>query len=312
VNVIHNQVQATNVSVFETLQTAITDFMNNRAWTELQYQQEERIDCTMNITVKQYKQEENSFQCELLFQLNRPVYNSSYNTIVFSKRDQSFNFNYKEYDPMEFNINMMDNQLTALLAYYAYLFIGMDLDTFSPLGGTDVLNQAMMIVNNAQSMTDVGWKAFDDPRNRHGIINDYLESSMEPFRQLQYKYHRLGLDEMSNNADRGRTAITEAIDRWKANAHYREHNLTLGIVARQMGVPQRQLQEWLRQSEYGKLAGLVTTLRIEEAKRVLKEHPDWSNDTIAQRCGFSDRTTLQRTFKEKTGMTPTQFIQENQ
>ena len=212
VNVIHNQVQATNVSVFETLQTAITDFMNNRAWTELQYQQEERIDCTMNITVKQYKQEENSFQCELLFQLNRPVYNSSYNTIVFSKRDQSFNFNYKEYDPMEFNINMMDNQLTALLAYYAYLFIGMDLDTFSPLGGTDVLNQAMMIVNNAQSMTDVGWKAFDDPRNRHGIINDYLESSMEPFRQLQYKYHRLGLDEMSNNADRGRTAITEAIE----------------------------------------------------------------------------------------------------
>ena len=102
-------------------------------------------------------------------------------------------------------------------------------------------------------------------------------------------------------------AITEAIDRWKANAHYREHNLTLGIVARQMGVPQRQLQEWLRQSEYGKLAGLVTTLRIEEAKRVLKEHPDWSTESVANYCGFSSREYFHRTFRQMTGMTPANF-----
>ena len=215
VNVIHNQVQATNTSVFETLQNSIAEFMNQRTWTDLQFQPDERIECTMNITVKQYKQEDNSFSCELLFQLNRPVFNSSYNTIVFSKRDNSFNFTYKEYDPLEFNVNMMDNQLTAMLAYYAYLFIGLDLDTFSPLGGTDVLNQCMIVVNNAQSMGDAGWKAFDDMRNRHAIINDYLESSMEPYRQLQYKYHRLGLDEMSNNSDRGRTAITESIEMLK-------------------------------------------------------------------------------------------------
>ena len=102
-------------------------------------------------------------------------------------------------------------------------------------------------------------------------------------------------------------AITEAIDRWKANAHYREHNLTLGIVARQMGVPQRQLQEWLRQSEYGKLAGLVTTLRIEEAKRVLKEHPDWSTESVANYCGFSSREYFHRTFRQITGTTPATF-----
>lgn len=102
-------------------------------------------------------------------------------------------------------------------------------------------------------------------------------------------------------------AIPEAIDRWKANAHYREHNLTLGIVARQMGVPQRQLQEWLRQSEYGKLAGLVTTLRIEEAKRVLKEHPDWSTESVANYCGFSSREYFHRTFRQMTGMTPANF-----
>jgi len=102
-------------------------------------------------------------------------------------------------------------------------------------------------------------------------------------------------------------AITEAVDRWKANAHFREHNLTLGIVARQMGVPQRQLQEWLRQSEYGKLAGLVTTLRIEEAKRVLKEHPDWSTESVANYCGFSSREYFHRTFRQMTGMTPANF-----
>ena len=103
------------------------------------------------------------------------------------------------------------------------------------------------------------------------------------------------------------SAITEAVDRWKANAHYREHNLTLGIVARQMGVPQRQLQEWLRQSEHGKLAGLVTTLRIEEAKRVLKEHPDWSTESVANYCGFSSREYFHRTFRQMTGMTPANF-----
>lgn len=97
------------------------------------------------------------------------------------------------------------------------------------------------------------------------------------------------------------------MERWKQNGYYREHNLTLGIVARQMGIPQRQLQEWLRQSEYGKLAGLVTTLRIEEAKRVLKEHPDWSTESVANYCGFSSREYFHRTFRQITGSTPANY-----
>lgn len=212
VKIQHTQVQSTNNSVFETLETAIREFMNNRSWTELQFAENERIDCNMNITVKQYKHEENTFQCELLFQVTRPVFNSNYNTTIFSMRDNSFNFTYKEFDPLEFNINTMDDNLTALLAYYAYFFIGIDLDTFAPLGGTDVLRNCEIIVNNAQSMSDPGWKAFGDNRNRHGIINDYLDGALEPLRQMMYRYHRLGLDEMSNNADRGRTAVTESIE----------------------------------------------------------------------------------------------------
>lgn len=212
VKVTHSQVQGTNTSVFETLQTMISDFMNNRAWTELQYKQEERVDCSMTINVKQYNPATNEFLCEMLFQVSRPVYNSTYNTTIFSKRDKSFNFLYTENEPIDFVENNIDNNLTAMLAYYAYLFIGLDLDTFSPMGGTEILNKALTVANNAQNLGDGGWKAFSETDNRHAIINDYMESSMEPFRQLMYKYHRDGLDEMVNNVDRGRAAITESIE----------------------------------------------------------------------------------------------------
>lgn len=205
------QVQTTNTAVFDALEKAISDFMNNRAWTDLQFQKEEKIECTMNITVKKYNETDGLFTCELMFQSNRPVFNSSYNSTVFSMRDQNFVFTYHEFDQLEFNENNLDNNLTAMLAYYAYLFIGMDLDTMSPLGGSDVLRIAENIVNSAQSMAEPGWKAFGDDRNRHAILNDYMESSMEPFRQMMYKYHREGLDEMANNVERGRTAVTDAI-----------------------------------------------------------------------------------------------------
>lgn len=212
VKIIHTQVQGTNTQIFETLENAITEFMNNRSWTEMQFQQEERIECTLNITITKYEQGIDQFTGEILWQLARPVFNSTYNSTVFSMRDKSFVFTYKEFDPLDWNENNIDNNLTAVLAYYAYLFIGMDLDTFSPLGGTDILHIVENIVNNAQTLGDPGWAAFKDSRNRHAIITDYMEPSLEGLRSLQYKYYREGMDEMANNSDRGRTAITEAIE----------------------------------------------------------------------------------------------------
>jgi hypothetical protein len=107
---------------------------------------------------------------------------------------------------------MIDNQLTALMAYYAYLIIGLDLDSFGPMAGTEVLLRCMNLTNNAQDLGFPGWKAFEDSRNRFAIINDYLDEAMKPFRQLQYDYYRKGLDEMSNNAERGRTNVSEALE----------------------------------------------------------------------------------------------------
>ena len=120
---------------------------------------------------------------------------------------------------MNFREEVVDQQLTALLAYYAYLIIGLDLDSFSPLAGTDILQRCMYLVNNAQELGFPGWKPFDDNRNRFAIINDYLDESMRPFRQLQYDYYRKGLDEMANNAERGRTEISEALENDLKQAH---------------------------------------------------------------------------------------------
>lgn len=208
----HNQIQGTDVSVFDNLQQTLQQFVNEKQWTNLHFQKNERIPCSFNITVTKYDQSANMFTCKALIQATRPVYNASYTTTFYNNTDNDFNFTFAQFDQLQFNEESIDNQLTALFAYYAYLIIGWDLDTFSPMGGSDVLERCMNLVNNAQNLDFTGWKSFDDDRNRFAIINDYLDGSMQPFRQFQYDYYRKGLDEMANNADRGRTEISTAIE----------------------------------------------------------------------------------------------------
>ena len=208
----HNQISGTDASVFDNLQQTLTQFVNDRQWTSLQFAKNERIACNFNITVTKYDASSGLFTCKALIQANRPVYNASYTTTLYNNTDNDFNFVFRQFDQLEFNEETVDNQLTALFAYYAYLIIGLDLDSFSPLGGSDVLERCMNLVNNAQNLEFTGWKSFDNDRNRFAIINDYLDGAMQPFRQLQYDYYRKGLDEMAANADRGRTEITTAIE----------------------------------------------------------------------------------------------------
>ena len=219
VTINHSQIQGTDNSVFDNLQQTLEQFINERQWTDLQFQENERIQCNLNITVSKYNRDENKFECTALIQANRPVYNASYTTTLYNNRDANFHFEYAQFDQLNYNDETVDNQLTALTAYYAYLIIGLDLDSFSPLGGTDVLQRCMQLVNNAQDLGYPGWKSFEDSRNRFAIINDYLDEQMKPFRQLQYDYYRKGLDEMVNNAERGRTEISTALEEQLKKAH---------------------------------------------------------------------------------------------
>lgn len=219
ININHSKVGATDVSVFENLQQTLEQFVNERQWTELQFQENERIACSFNITINKYDKSNNTFECTAIIQANRPVYNSQYTTTVYNNRDANFNFEFAQFDQLNYNDENVDNQLTALFAYYAYLIIGLDLDSFSPMGGEEVLQRCMNLVNNAQNLNFTGWKSFDDSKNRFAIINDYLDEAMKPFRQLQYDYYRNGLDEMASNAERGRTNITTALENDLKKAH---------------------------------------------------------------------------------------------
>ena len=219
ININHSQVQGTDKSVFDNLKQTLEQFVNERQWTALQFQENERINCSFNITVTKYDQGSNHFTATCMVQANRPVYNSSYTTTIYNNTDRHFDFDFVQFDQLNYNEEVIDNQLMALFAYYAYLIIGLDLDTFGPLAGTDVLQRCMNLVNNAQSLDFSGWKSFDDSRNRFAIINDYLDEQMKPFRQLQYDYYRTGLDEMAQNVERGRTNVTTALEKNLKVAH---------------------------------------------------------------------------------------------
>lgn len=219
VSVNHSQIQGTEVAVFESLQKALEQFVNTRQFTGLQFKENERIVCNFNLTVVKYDRETNTFSCKALIQANRPVYNSSYSSVLYNVTDGDFNFSFSQFDQLEFNEEILSNQLTALMAYYAYLIIGLDLDSFSPLGGEDVLQRCLNLVNNAQNLPFTGWKAFDNSRNRFAIINDYLDGGMRAFRQLQYSYYRMGLDAMAADAELGRANITEALVQGLKKSH---------------------------------------------------------------------------------------------
>lgn len=212
VNINRLQVSNTKGEVFDALQKTMADFLNNHKWTELTFRDNEKIQCTFNLTVSTYSDTDNSFVCSLLLSSTRPVYGSSYTTTGYSVKDPQFTFTFKEHDQLEFNINNIDNNLVALLAYYAYVIIGMDMDTMAPKGGTPYLQTAEQIVQAGQALDFPGWKAFDDSKNRFGLLNDYMDGAMESMRQFEYVYHRKGLDRMATAPDSARAAIAEGLE----------------------------------------------------------------------------------------------------
>ena len=212
VTINHTQIETTRTEVFDALQTKLTDFLNNHKWTEIPFRENEKIQCNFNITVNTYKQDENTLECTLLMNSSRPVYGSTYNTVAYAVNDKDFTFEFNEFDQLEYQENQVDNNLVALLAYYAYMIIGMDLDTMAPMGGTDCFHVAQDIAIAGESMGFPGWKTFGDSGNRYGLLNDYMDGALECMREFNYIYHRKGLDRMTEVPDSARATITDALE----------------------------------------------------------------------------------------------------
>lgn len=209
VEVNSQQVEGTNKSVFSTLQEAITEYFNTRKWTNAQFSPNEKIDCRFFLTVKSY--EDDRIKGDIQVQLSRPVYNSTYTTTLLNFKDNKVEFDYREGDPLIFNENAMESNLTAILNFYAYLFLALDFDSFSLNGGQPYYDRAATIVQMAQSSGEIGWKTFEDTKNRSAVLNSYTDGATSGIRKLLYDYHRLGLDQMVTSPDKGRAVITESL-----------------------------------------------------------------------------------------------------
>ena len=206
------QIGNTNTEACETFREKVQEFLNTKQWTAVKYNEVERIDCTFNITINKYSAQDGAFECTLLLNSSRPVWGSSYTSSLYNTRDQHFNFKFDPADQLEYNPDNLDNQLMALLAYYAHVLIGMDMDTFAPLGGTPVLQTAEDIVSKAENLGYSGWSAFNESNNRFALLNDYMDGSMEAMRQLNYVYHRQGLDQLCDSTEKAHTALVESME----------------------------------------------------------------------------------------------------
>ena len=204
-----DKIQGTNKEVFNTLQTAITEYMNDTKFSSAQLSPIERIECTLQFIVSEYT--DGRFTCTLQIQSRRPVYNSSYTTTLINFQDKEVQFDYKEYDPLVFSTNTYENNLTCILNFYAYLILGIDFDSFTLYGGDPFFEMARTMVSLGQSSQEAGWKAFENNRNRSAMLSAFVEPTTKPFREMWYQYHRKGLDEMVLGATKARATITTAL-----------------------------------------------------------------------------------------------------
>lgn len=214
VQVSAQKIQGSNREVFQNMQRDIYEFMNSMVWTDNIFSFSERIECNLLINLDEQLSAD-EFRGTIQIQLSRPVYNTTYKSTVLNFVDNNFQFRYVEFQPLEFNPNSHTSNLVSVLAYYAYLLIGMDFDTYSQGGGTPYFQVAEKIVINAQNAPEQGWKPYDGSRNRnrYWLVKNILDSEYSGVRQFIYLYHLRGLDRMESDMTRARTEIYESLRR---------------------------------------------------------------------------------------------------
>lgn len=213
VQVVSQQIQGSNKQIFQTLQNAIYEFMNNRVWTDRVYTMEERIECNIMINITEQVSAD-EFKGTMSIQASRPVYNTNYTTTTLNFIDNDIQFRYVEFSPLEFDLNSHISNLTSILAFYAYYVIGLDDDTFEFYGGSANFGNAERVVLNASNAPEPGWKPLDNlaHKSRYWLVKDILDTEYEGLREFNYRYHRLGLDIMDEKVAEGRAEITSGLE----------------------------------------------------------------------------------------------------
>ncbi len=201
----------TERQVMQTLRSELREFINQTNWTPYQFETRERIEASIQITIEE-RVGGDEYRGTIQVQSRRPVYNTAYDAPIFNHRDRDLEFRYREHQPLEYADNAFLNNLTSVIAFYVYIILGFDFDTFSPLGGTPYFEQAQRIVNQAQNAPERGWKSFESQRNRYWLIENIMNNRYRPIREAMYKYHRQGFDTMTDNMDLGRSQVLESLE----------------------------------------------------------------------------------------------------
>ena len=209
VTVNSDQVGQTNQQIFKTLERSLNDFVNKNKWTNRVYRENEKVNARMFITVTQY--ESDRFEANIQIQSTRPVFNTTYESPVFNYKDDSFNFQYQEFQPLVYNPNSFDSNLVAVVSYYVYVILGLDADTFSLEGGNDFYRLAQNIVAQAQSSNYSGWSQETGTRSRFELVDNLLSNSFREYRVAMYNYHRKGLDILADNNSTGKQIIAGSL-----------------------------------------------------------------------------------------------------
>ncbi|MBK5285504.1 MAG: DUF4835 family protein [Bacteroidia bacterium] len=228
ISVLTGQIQTSDKKIFETLQKDLYEFINNRHWTSDKYQLQERIECSMMINITN-RVSTDEFEGTFQIQSRRPVYSTSYYSPLFNYIDRDFSFRYVEFQPLEFNESQFLNNLTSVVAYYAYIVLGLDYDSFSPQGGTPYYLKAQNIVSNAQNVQEKGWKAFEGTQNRYWLMEELLNPQFTPLRDCMYDYHRKGFDTMSEKLVPARGEILTALKKLRKVNQDKPGSFTLSI-----------------------------------------------------------------------------------
>ncbi len=207
-----SQIQGSaNKQIFDQLQKSIFDFVNNRKWSNDIFGFQEKINCTFQIIINKSLGSD-EYSASIQVESARPIYKSAYSSTIFNFQDDDFQFKFQQFSQLEFNENTFQNNLTSVLAYYAYVVLANDYDSFSPLGGTQYWQKAQQIVNNAQSANESGWVSSQSQRNRYWLVENTLQPVFKGLRDCMYEYNKNGLDIMFEKTDEGRAAILKSLD----------------------------------------------------------------------------------------------------